>query len=96
MVKVLDIVSRYDTSADGERLHAYLGSAFLRGDNLTLSFDGVDGVPSSFVNASLVQLTDELGRDRVRARLKIVDCTPQVADMLRRCLKAPQKRLEAA
>lgn len=95
VIKALDHVDRCYSTADGAVIARVLRAAFARNGRATLSFAGVVDVPSSFVNSSIVALMDGHSSDWLRSRLSIVDATPQIADMIRRCI-ANASRLQAA
>lgn len=95
VINALDHVDRCYSTADGAEIARVLRAAFARHDRVTLSFAGVDDVPSSFVNASLVALMNGHSPDWLKSKLSIVDATPQIADMIRRCI-ANAVRLQAA
>ncbi|HEX8624174.1 MAG TPA: STAS-like domain-containing protein [Allosphingosinicella sp.] len=86
-LKVLELVQDCNTAAEGAVVYEAVRAYIAKGQHITLSFSGADSVPSSFVNASIVRLVEELGFDQVRKSLAMVNCTPQVTDMLRRCIR---------
>ncbi|HZF94612.1 MAG TPA: STAS-like domain-containing protein [Allosphingosinicella sp.] len=87
VVSALEVVPNCNTAAEGALLYEALHGPLRAGEAVTLSFAGADGVPSSFVNASVVRIVEEFGLEEVRQKLSIVNCTAQVADMLRRCIR---------
>jgi hypothetical protein len=93
---VKNFAGAVDTWDDGIPVADFVRAKFAKGDNVTLSFAGVDGVTSSFINAALVSLTDAYSIDFIRAHLSVVHCTRQVVDMIRRCFDAAEKRARAA
>ena len=93
---VRDFVGAVDTWDDGIPVADLVRSKFANGENVTLSFAGIDGVTSSFINAALVSLTDAYSIDFIRAHLSIVHCSRQVVDMIRRCFDAAERRTRAA
>jgi hypothetical protein len=95
VIKALDHVDRCYSTADGAVIARVLRGAFARHQRVILSFAGVDDVPSSFVNASLVALMDGHTADWLKSKLSVIDATPQIADMIRRCI-ANASRLQAA
>lgn len=96
VIAVLDHVAHCDTSADGDALYLVLHRALALASRVTVSFDGVDGVPSSFINASIVRLVEELGIEAVKSRIAITDVSGQVSDMLRRCVRNASRAPEFA
>jgi hypothetical protein len=93
VIVALDHVPHCYTSADGLVIAGAVRRCLRRGET-TLSFSGVDDVPSSFVNSAIVSLLDEFSSDEIRKRLSIVNSNRQINDMIRRCMmnaaKAPE------
>ena len=52
-----------------------------------LSFDGVEDVPSSFVNAAFVPLLGSYSYDFIKAHLQVINSTRQINDMIKRRLR---------
>ena len=48
---------------------------------------GVTNVPSSFINASIVTLFNELSEERVVSYLILAEVNTQIASMIRRCIE---------
>lgn len=96
MIVVLNHVPHCYTSQDGAVIRALLAREFDRGQPVTLSFSGVSDVPSSFVNAALVPFVQDRGTAWVKANLRIVGATKQVANMIRRCVDNAQQTLVVA
>jgi len=96
VVRALDHVTRCYSTADGGVIARELRNAFSRSDRVTLSFAGVSDVPSSFVNSSLVVLLQDYSPFDLKRRLSITDATPQIADMIRRCIANGERSLLAA
>jgi hypothetical protein len=87
VIAALDHVPQCYTSADGLVIAGLLRRC-IRAGGTTLSFAGVDDVPSSFVNSAIVSLRDEFSDAEIRQRLAIVDSNRQINDMIRRCMSS--------
>jgi hypothetical protein len=96
VIVVLDRVKRCYTAQDGAVIDRALRDALAVEQQVTLSFQGVSDVPSSFVNAAIVPLVEEHGEEWVKARLTITHATKQVAHMLRRCVSNAKKKALAS
>jgi hypothetical protein len=83
MIRVLDFVDHCYNSDDGQIIHDIIAPALSRGGDLTVSFDGVDSVPSSFVNVALISLLDQWNFDEIKRRLRFVDTNSQINEMIR-------------
>jgi len=87
VIKVLDVVRDCQSWTSGDVLHKALLTAFNEGDaEVLISFEGVDDVPSAFVNAAFLPLLDSWDFQTIRTRLKIVNSTRQINDMIKRRL----------
>ena len=82
-IRVLDVVPRTFNNEDGREVHDAIREALAREEVVTLSFDGVDSVPSSFINSALITLLGELSFDDVRRRLRFVRTNSQINEMIR-------------
>lgn len=83
VIRVLDYVKQCYTQEDGETIYSLINGNLKSGEKVILSFDGVEYVPSSFVNASLITLLDEMPFDAIRSRLSFVDTTKQINEMIK-------------
>lgn len=83
VVRILDHIDHCSSYADGDAIYQIIKPSFLKGEDVTLSFDGVDAVPSSFVNASVVRLIESVSLDEIKAHLRVVNSTKQINDLIR-------------
>lgn len=83
VTRILDHVAQAASYADGEKIFALISEPIQRGDHVTLSFQGIDAVPSSFINAAIVRLVEIVTIDQIKARLHVVDSTRQINDLIR-------------
>lgn len=95
VIRALDHVGRCYSIADGTVIAGVLRSAFVESDRVVLSFAGVSDVPSSFINSALVVLLHDYPPVDLKRRLSIIDATPQIADMVRRCVANGERALAA-
>lgn len=92
MIRVLDFVDRCYNGEDGQVIHDIIASSLTSSGRLVVSFDGVDSVPSSFVNVALISLLDEWDFDEIKRRLSFVDTNSQINDMIRTRFSFEAKR----
>lgn len=83
VIRVLDHVPQCSSYADGEVIFNLIAPYIEQHETVTLSFDGVLAVPSSFVNAALVQLVERVTLDEVKKHLRITDSTREINQLLR-------------
>lgn len=86
-VRVLDIVKSCNTAAEGSNLFDAIWPRLEEDRDVSISFDGVSEVTSSFVNASIVRLVLKRDLETIEMNLSISNITKQSADMIRRCLR---------
>lgn len=83
VIRVLQIVSSADTGEQGLTVLARLRAALSTDQIVIISFDGVTTATSSFVNAAFVQLLSSYALSDLQRRLRVVDSTRQINDMIR-------------
>jgi len=83
VVRILDHVAQCATYADGDAIFQIIAPSISKGEDVTLSFDGVDAVPSSFINASIVRLIESVSLSELKAHLKVIHSTRQINDLIR-------------
>lgn len=83
VIRALDYVRQCYTQQDGTIVHNVILPILKKGTSVELSFDGVDVVPSSFVNTALIALLEVLPFDIIKANLKFVNTTNQINEMIR-------------
>lgn len=84
LVRIKDHVQYAYTYEEGQLIFDLIAPALARGEVVAVSFEGIKAVPSSFINASLLQLTDRFSLDDIRSRLQIVDSTHFINDLIKR------------
>jgi hypothetical protein len=96
VIKVLDVVPRCYTWDDGATLAEAIRQAWKAEDRVTVSFAGVDVVPSSFVNGAFVDLLNDVSFDELKRKLKIIDSNRAINDVIRRRLEFEANRWAVA
>jgi hypothetical protein len=80
-ITISSIVNDYVTNAGGYELYTILNNAITNNDLVYLSFKGILGTSSSFLNSSLGALVDEYGIG-ILGRIKPIDVTSVQAAIL--------------
>jgi Na+-transporting methylmalonyl-CoA/oxaloacetate decarboxylase beta subunit len=96
VIRALDHVAHCYGTADGVIVARVLRQALARDGSVVLSLAGVTDIPSSFVNASIVALLNDYPAHVLKKRLRIIDASPQAADMIRRCMSSATHLSQAA
>lgn len=83
MIRVLDLVDRCYNGEDGQVVHDAIVSKLLNDEQLVVSMEGVDSVPSSFVNVAFISLLDVWNFDEIKRRIRFVNTNSQINEMIR-------------
>jgi hypothetical protein len=83
LIRVLDYVDRCYNSADGQIIHDVIEARLKKDEQLTVSFAGVDSVPSSFVNAALISLLESYDFGEIKKRIRFSDTNSEINEMIR-------------
>lgn len=83
VLNVQSLTPRQFDGADGQRVFDALWPSVAAGQPVTLSFAGVRGAPSSFINEALVRLLDHISYDEVKRLVRIVDVSQPIARLIR-------------
>jgi STAS-like domain of unknown function (DUF4325) len=83
VIRIHDVVASADTGDQGQVVFDRLRRELLSNSEITVSFEGVKTVTSSFVNAAFVQLLRTMALGEIKSRLKVVNSTRQINDMIR-------------
>jgi len=75
------------SSADGGVVHDRIADALRSGEDVELSFAGIEDVTSAFLNAAVGQLYGEFGEDLIRQHLKVVDAESDHLILLKRVVE---------
>jgi hypothetical protein len=96
VINVLDLVPHCYTWADGEIVGRAIHRALSKKEKVTVSFAGVEDVPTSFVNAAFVKLLEDFDYALIREKLAVVNSTRQINDMIKRRLDFEARRAASA
>ena len=83
VIRILDHVAQAASYADGEKIFALISEPIRKGDQVTLSFQGIDAVPSSFINAAIVSLVEVVTIHQIKAHLRFINSTRQINELIR-------------
>lgn len=83
-VKILDIVDKCYSSSDGQKVFLFINDYIKRNEQLTISFESVDAIPSSFVNSAFIQLLEYHDFQKIKDCLYFSNSTPQINEMIKK------------
>lgn len=93
-IRIKDYVSSCVSNDDGLQIYTLLKQILDRGDRVTISFDGVYSLPTSFVNAAFIELLDDYQFDDIKARLAFKDTTRQINHIIKKRFLFESERAE--
>ena len=71
-------------SEDGSRLYKVLKHELSEGNDIEISFKGVEDLTSLFLNASICQLYKDFSEQQLKEHLSVTEIEPQDLDTLKR------------
>lgn len=83
VIRTLDYVKQCYTQEDGQKIYAIILPYLERKTKVEVSFDGVEFVPSSFVNTALIALLDKVPFQTIKECLSFINTTKQINEMIR-------------
>lgn len=86
VIRVHEISGAADTGQQGDKLYNAMLAELATQGKLIISFANIDTATSSFVNVSFVRLLSQISFDEIKQRVKIIDSTHQINDMIKRRL----------
>jgi hypothetical protein len=92
VINVLELVPHCYSWQNGQVIAAAIRQVLDANEKVTVSFAGVDDVPSTFVNGAFVALLDFYSFDRLREDVLVINSTRQINDMIKRRLMFESQR----
>jgi len=88
VIRICDFVSGANTSEEGEIIFDRLSGELSdeKKGAVVVSFEGIQTATSSFVNAAFVELLNKFSYADLRNRVRVVNSTRQINDMIKRRL----------
>ena len=83
VIRIQEHAPQASTYEDGQAIFNLLRPWLAKGEEVTLSFNGILAVPSAFINAAIVQLVEHVPVSQVRQHLRIADSTRAINDLIR-------------
>ncbi len=83
ILKAAAISGRCYNQEDGAKLFAALAEKLRRREKISVSFEGVDTIPSSFVNAAFIALLEEFSFEVIKNSIQFSKTTRQINEMIR-------------
>lgn len=82
-IRVGEDLPGYFTNDDGTILYSKIVQAFKENKDVVISFEGISGINSSFVNSAFIELLDDYSFDYIRRHLLFKDTTKQINRLIK-------------
>jgi len=76
-----EIVS-YASNNDGKKLYTLVYRALTNGDDVNVSFKGIDGLSSSFINSAFIELLNNFDFEYIKKKLFFSDSNKQINSLI--------------
>ncbi|CAN5220189.1 hypothetical protein BH09BAC5_BH09BAC5_10480 [soil metagenome] len=86
-LKVMDLVEGTSTNINAVPLFLEMDKVIIANKVIVLSLKNAPALSSSFLNSSIGELVTKHGFNTLKGRLKIVDYTPVMADLIKNYLE---------
>lgn len=83
-VRIKDHVAQASSYEDGQIIFDLISPSLRSGEVVNISFEGIQAVPSSFINAAFVQLLEISTFEQIKESLRIIQSTKFINDLIRR------------
>lgn len=68
---------------DGEKIFNLIYPEIDKNESVSVSFDGIDSVPSAFINAAFIRLLERFSFEHIKSYLQIIDSTHHINTLIR-------------
>ena len=79
---IKDLISSASGYDNGDVIYKIIHTALLKKQKIVVSFAGIDAISSSFLNASILRLLEDISFDEIRENLIIVDSTKYINNLI--------------
>lgn len=83
IINISDHVGRCYSNNDGKIIQTILKSHLNKGNTITVSFQNIDGVTSSFVNTAFIELLNDFDFVTVKKSIRFINSTKQINNMIK-------------
>lgn len=92
-LEILDYTKTYTTNDDGKIIQDVIRKHFNNDESITLSFKGVNGTNSSFINTAIVDLVFYYDVDFIKSHLTFIKTSNQISAMIKKRFSFEVNRL---
>ena len=87
LIKVSDVVNSVSFNRDGEVIFNMIKDALESGERVTVSFEGIYALNTSFVNSAFIELLENFSFEDIKRYVKFVDSTRQINSIIAKRFK---------
>lgn len=96
VINILDHVEHCYSNDDGKVIFQIINNALKNGEQVTVSFNGITSLNSSFVNSAFIELLDHCDFSLIQEKLRFINSTQQINRMIKRRFSFEINRKELA
>ncbi|MEY8462963.1 STAS-like domain-containing protein [Streptococcus merionis] len=80
---VKDIVANHSDNASGQQLYEVIIDELTRHESVTISFEGIPYISTSFVNTAFINLLQDYTFPQIKEKLKFTRTTKQINELIK-------------
>lgn len=84
VIRVSDYTKRCYTNDDGKKILNIIKPLMDSPNNVEISFNGINSVTSSFVNAAFIELLTSYGFDQIKSKLKFTNTNNLINSIIKK------------
>jgi hypothetical protein len=84
IIKILDFVNRCMTNEDGLIIFNLINPLLNNGQHVIVSFQGVDGVTTSFINSAFIDLLQNHSFEYIRKNINFTNTTKNINELIKK------------
>ena len=96
VIFIKNYVTTASSYADGEKIYKLIYPQIAKSERVAVSFEGIDSVPSAFINSAFVRLLESFTFDHIKNYLQIINSTHHINTLIRDRFAFAVKRSETA
>ncbi|MBM7585861.1 hypothetical protein JOC86_002403 [Bacillus pakistanensis] len=83
LIRISDHIGRCYSNKEGKTIQTILKRELNKGNPITVSFEKIDGVTSSFVNTAFIELLDDFEFNTIKSSIKFINTSKQINEMIK-------------
>lgn len=83
VIRVKSDIGGYTTFEEGQHLARLITAAVDRSGEAVVSFDGIDVIPTSFLNGSFISIIKKNGKEFLFKKVRLIDVSQHIQRMIK-------------